>query len=316
MERFSEVRMMSRDEKWTSNDIPDLTGKIVIVTGANSGIGYEAALALARKGATVVMACRSMEKAKQATRKIRGEVQGAKLELMNLDLSSLASIRQFADEFEKKYKTLDILINNAGVMMPSYTKTKDGFELQFGTNHLGHFALTGLLLDTITKTPNSRIVVTSSVGHKYGEIQFEDLNWEKSYSRLRSYAQSKLANLLFTYELQRRLEQAGSKTIAVAAHPGWSKTSLQRHSRFLRILNPLFGQSMEHGAWPMLYAATSESVRGGEYYGPGGRKEMRGHPKKVESNEKSHDREVAARLWKVSEEMTGIKYILDASKSV
>jgi len=254
------------------------------------------------------MACRSMEKAKQAARKIRGEVQGEILEILKLDLSSLASIRQFADEFKKKYKTLDILIDNAGVMMPPYTKTKDGFELQFGTNHLGHFALTGLLLDTITKTPNSRIVVTSSIGHKYGKIQFDNLNWEKSYSRIRSYAQSKLANLLFTYELQRRLEQVDSKTIVVAAHPGWSKTSLQRHSRFFRILNPLFGQSVEHGAWPMLYAATSESVMSGEYYGPGECREMRGHPKKVESNEKSHDMKVAARLWEVSEELTKIKY--------
>jgi NAD(P)-dependent dehydrogenase (short-subunit alcohol dehydrogenase family) len=299
---------MSKDEGWTSEDMPDLTGKITIITGANSGIGYEAALALARKGATVIMACRSMGKAKQAVRKILSEVQGAKLDLLNLDLSDLVSIRQFADEFKKKYNTLDILINNAGVMMPPYTKTKDGFELQFGTNHLGHFALTGLLLDTITKTPNSRIVVTSSAVHKYGEIQFEDLNCEKSYSRIRSYAQSKLANLLFTYELQRRLEQTGSKTIVVAAHPGWSKTSLQRHSGFLRFLNPIFGQSVEHGAWPMLYAATSRSVRGGEYYGPGGCKGMRGHPKKAESNEISHDREVAAMLWKVSEELTRIKY--------
>lgn len=288
--------------------MPDLTGKIAIVTGANIGIGFETSRALARKGAHVVMACRNLIKGENSANEIRNELDKSEIELIKLDLSSLSSIRRFVDDFKENSSTLNLLINNAGVMMPPYSKTVDGFELQFGTNHLGHFALTGLLLDTLMKTGNSRVVTAGSSAHNFGSIDFEDLNWEKSYKRIGAYGRSKLANLLFTYELQRKLEAAGSTTIAIAVHPGWTRTALQRNSMFLRFLNPIFGQNVEKGALPTLYAATSEDVRGGEYYGPGGWKELRGYPKKVESNEMSHDTAIAGKLWAVSEKLTGVRY--------
>lgn len=294
--------------KWTNNEIPDLTGKIAIVTGANSGLGYETAKALSAKNAEVIMACRNMEKGNEAAKNIQDEKQDVKLQVMKLDLSDLLSVKDFADIFKQKYSKLDLLINNAGVMMPPYSKTKDGFELQIGTNHLGHFALTGLLFDILLKTEKSRIVSVSSMAHKWGEINFDDLNLEQKYNKTEAYGQSKLANLLFTYELQRKLEKAGSNAIAVASHPGWTQTNLQRHTGFFRFLNPLMGQKQEHGAWPTLMAATYQETKGADYYGPGGFKEMKGHPKKVESNAKSHDKDVAARLWKLSEDLTGVKF--------
>lgn len=296
--------------KWTHNDIPDQKGRIAIVTGANSGLGFETSKALASKGAEVIMACRNMNKANAAAELIKKEVPNAKLVLMQLNLQDLSSIKDFADKFQEKYARIDLLINNAGIMMPPYGKTKDGFESQIGTNHLGHFALTGHLLDIITKTDNSRIVNVSSLMHKRGSMNFDDLHREKKYSRSEAYGQSKLANLLFTYELQRKLEKSGSNTIAAAAHPGWAMTNLQQYSGFVKKLNPVFGQNAQQGAWPTLFAATHPNVKGAEFYGPGGFMEMKGHPRKVESNSKSHDKETAAHLWKVSESLTNVKFNL------
>ena len=218
---------------WAAENIPDLTDKIVIVTGANSGIGYEMARALARKQATVILACRNKDKGEAAVRQIVQEYPRAKAEFMPLDLSDLASVRRFASEFAIHYDRLDILINNAGIMAVPFGRTADGFELQLGTNHLGHFALTGLLLHRIIRTPQARVVTVSSGGHRFGVIDFDNLNTEKDYDRTRAYSQSKLANLLFTYELQKRFEGAGVDAIAVAAHPGWTATNLQAHWRMV-----------------------------------------------------------------------------------
>lgn len=295
---------------WTVENIPDLTGKVAIVTGANSGIGYAAAKALACREAIVILACRDPQKGRAAIEQIGQEVPTARAELLALDLADLAAVRRFADEFISNYDRLDILINNAGIMAPPFVKTADGFELQFGTNHLGHFALTGLLLDLLLHTSGARVVTVSSGGHWFGKIDFENLHGGKGYDRQRAYAQSKLANLLFTYELQRRFECAEAETIAVAAHPGWTATNLQAHWRMVRMLNPVLAQNSEMGALPMLYAATAPEVRGGEYYGPGGWQELRGYPVRVPSSERSRDVEVAARLWKVSEELTSVRYNL------
>jgi NAD(P)-dependent dehydrogenase (short-subunit alcohol dehydrogenase family) len=296
--------------KWSAENIPDLTGKIAIVTGANSGIGYEMARALAHKKATVILACRDMDKGEAAVGQIAQEYPEAKAELLQLDLSDLASVRRFADQFTSHYESLDILINNAGIMRTPFGKTVDGFELQFGTNHLGHFALTGLLLDLISCTPQARVITVSSGGERFGgEIDFDNLNGEKQYDPGAAYGQSKLANLLFTYELQRRLEDAGVDTIAVAAHPGWTKsTNLTVHWRMVRYLTSFIGQEPEMGALPALYAATAPGVQGGDYYGPDGWLELRGHPAKVQSSDRSHDTVVAAKLWTVSEELTGVRY--------
>jgi NAD(P)-dependent dehydrogenase (short-subunit alcohol dehydrogenase family) len=293
---------------WTAENIPDLTGNVAIVTGANGGIGYEMVRALVRKQATVILACRNKDKGEAAVRQIDQEYPAAKAELMPLDLSDLATVRRFAAEFARHYQRLDLLINNAGIMEIPFGKTADGFELQFGTNHLGHFALTGLLLDLSLQTPRARIVTVSSIMHRFGRIDFANLNGEQHYSRRGAYAQSKLANLLFTYELQRRLEAAEVDTIAVAAHPGWTATNLQVHSRMYRTLNPFMGQEPKMGALPALYAATAPDVRGGEYYGPRGWFEVRGYPTTVSSSGRSHDTAVAARLWTTSEELTGVRY--------
>ncbi len=295
-------------KKWTIDDIPDQTGKIAVVTGANSGIGFEVTKALAGKGAQVIMGCRNPEKAEKAKNEIITENPNAKLEIIQLDLADLKSIQRFADELNKKYQQLNILCNNAGVMMITKQKTADGFEYQLGTNHLGHFTLTGLLLDTLLKTKDSRIVNMSSFAHLYGKMDFNNLQWEKGYSKLAAYTRSKLANLLFTYELQRKLETSGKKTICLASHPGWTRTNLQRYSGFFRFLNPIFGQKQSMGALPMLYAATAADVQGGGYYGPRGLFGMRGYPKKVKSNKRSHNMKDAKKLWEVSEELTKVKY--------
>ncbi|MBN1887295.1 MAG: SDR family oxidoreductase [Thermoflexales bacterium] len=294
---------------WTAEDIPDLSGKIAIVTGANSGIGYEMARALTHKQATVILACRNKDKGAAAVQQINQEYPEAKAEFVQLDLSDMASVRRLAGEFSSHYDRLDILINNAGIMRPPFGKTADGFELQFGTNHLGHFALTGLLLDHIIRIPLARVVTVSSWGHHFGVIDFDDLNAEKGYDPGRAYAQSKLANLLFTYELQRRLEAAEVDAIAVAAHPGWTKmTHLSVHWRMVQMLSPFIGQMPKMGALPALYAATAPDVRGGDYYGPGGWRGLRGYPTKVRSSDSSYDTAVAAKLWTVSEELTGVRY--------
>jgi len=305
------------NSKWTSNDIPDLTGKVAVVTGANSGTGFEAARALAKKGATVVLTCRSLSKGKDALEAIQHESPGASVELMHLDLANLAVVRSFAEAFAAHYDRLDILCNNAGVMALPYRQTADGFEMQFGTNHLGHFALTGLLLPHLLKTPQARVVTMSSDLHKQGKIQFDDLQGEKSYKKWAAYSQSKLANLLFAYELQRKLKLAGASVISMAAHPGYAATNLQLAGPtmagsalqlWLMKLSNLAAQSAKMGALPMLYAATAPGVQGGSYFGPGGFAEIRGHPVQTQSNARSHNREDAARLWLVSEELTGVTY--------
>jgi NAD(P)-dependent dehydrogenase (short-subunit alcohol dehydrogenase family) len=293
---------------WTAENIPDLAGKTAIVTGANSGIGYEMARALACKGATVVLACRNFHKGEAAVREITQEYSAAQAELMQLELCDLSSVRRFAIEYASRYDRLDILVNNAGIMNTPFGKTADGFESQFGTNHLGHFALTGLLSDLIIHTHQARVVTVSSGGHRFGSIDFDNLNGDKGYAGGRAYAQSKLANLLFTYELQRWFQRAGADTIAVAAHPGWTATNLQAHWRMVRMLNPFIAQTPEMGALPVLYAATAPDVQGGDYYGPNGWLELRGYPAKVRSSDRSHDTVVAARLWAVSEELTGVRY--------
>jgi NAD(P)-dependent dehydrogenase (short-subunit alcohol dehydrogenase family) len=299
-------------QHWTESNMLDQTGRVAIVTGANSGIGWDTARALAQKGATVIMACRNAQKANPAAERINALKPTGKIVVMPLDLGDLDSVRAFAAEFRAHYTRLDLLINNAGVMMPPYGKTVQGFEQQFGINHLGHFALTGLLLDMLNATPGARIVTLSSGSHQFGVINFEDLNWERNYPAQRSYGQSKLANLLFTYELQRRLTAAGHQTLAVAAHPGWTATNLQQHSGVIQRLNPIFAQTTDMGALPTLYAATAPDVHGGEYFGPDGLFEMRGYPKKVTSNARSHDELVARRLWAISEDLTHVVYPLEA----
>jgi len=292
---------------WTENHMPDQTGRVAIVTGSNSGIGWEAARALASKGATVIMACRSIAAATSAADRIQALKPSGKVVVMPLDLGDLASVRAFAAAFRQDYHRLDLLINNAGVAKPPYGKTTQGFEQQFGINHLGHFALTGLLLDRLDATPGARIVTVSSLSHRSGIIDFDNLNGERNYNPARAYAQSKLANLLFTYELQRRLVAAGRTTLAAAAHPGWSATNALRHSSMMRSLNPIFAQPPKMGVMPTLYAATAPDVQGGEYFGPM-TLELRGYPKKVVSSPRSHDEAVARRLWTVSEELTQVKY--------
>jgi len=297
-------------KKWDNNNIPDQKGRVAIVTGSSSGIGYEAARVLAEKNATVIIAVRNLQKGNAASEKIKAGHPNADVKVMELDLASLESVRRFAEKFKDGHSRIDLLINNAGVMMPPYSKTADGFELQFGTNHLGHFALTGLLIDLIKDTPESRIVNVSSGAHNYGDLNFDDLNWEnRPYKKMKSYGDSKIANIYFTYEMQRRLHNAASNTMVTAAHPGWTATELQRHVGLLSFLNNFFSQDITMGALPTLYAAVGADVKGRDYFGPSGWREMKGYPKKVESNELSHDKEIARKLWEVSEELTGIKYL-------
>ncbi|APE16908.1 SDR family NAD(P)-dependent oxidoreductase [Mycolicibacterium pallens] len=292
---------------WNSTDIPDQTGRTAVITGANTGLGYETARALASHGAHVVLAVRNLDKGKAAADLIVRRYPGADVSVQELDLTSLQSIRAAADELHTRHDRIDLLINNAGVMMTPKQTTQDGFELQFGTNHLGHFALTGLLMDRLLAAPGSRVVTVSSNGHRFGSINFDDLQSERSYSRAGAYGQAKLANLLFTYELQKRL--AGTDTIATAAHPGSSATELGRN--LPRVVEWGFGltvQDAEMGALPTLRAATDPTVRGGQYYGPGGFLQMRGYPKLVSSNKRSHDTAVQQRLWQVSEDLTGVVF--------
>ena len=295
--------------KWKADRIPDQAGRLAIVTGANSGIGFDTAQELGKAGATVILACRSDEKGKEAAGRTLAKHPQARLSVETLDLASLASVRAFAAAICREHRRLDLLINNAGVMMPpERTLTEDGFELQFGINHLGHFALTALLLDLMVGTDGSRVVTVSSSAHRWGDIDFDDLNWERrTYRRMPSYGQSKLANLLFTFELQRRLEQVGAPTAALAAHPGWTGTNLQRHSGAIRRLNPVFSMKPWQGALPTLYAATAPDAEGGAYYGPDGLMELRGYPTRVATSDAALDFEAAERLWRVSEELTGVR---------
>jgi NAD(P)-dependent dehydrogenase (short-subunit alcohol dehydrogenase family) len=294
--------------RWTTDDVPGQGGRLAVVTGANTGLGFETAQVLAARGASVVLAVRNVEKGKQAAARIAAAAPGATVTVQELDLSSLDSVRTAAAALRAGHPRIDLLICNAGVMYPPRQTTGDGFELQFGTNHLGHFALTGLLLEQMLPVPGSRVVTVSSVGHRMqARINFDDLQWERSYSRVRAYGQSKLANLMFTYELQRRLSAAGT-TIAVAAHPGFAATELMRHTPAAAVVTPLFSQDAAMGALPVLRAATDPGVLGGQYYGPGGFLGLRGYPKLVASSRRSHDEAVQRRLWAVSEELTGVTF--------
>ena len=303
--------------KWEEADVGDQSGRVVVVTGSNTGIGYHAAAVLAYRGAHVVLAVRNLEKGNAALSRMVAASPGADVTLQALDLSSLDSVRTAADALRSAYPRIDLLINNAGVMYTPKQVTKDGFEMQFGTNHLGHFALTGLLLDHMLPVRGSRVVTVSSMGHRIrAAIHFDDLQWERRYDRIAAYGQSKLANLLFTYELQRRLSgrpAADKSTIAVAAHPGTSNTELPRNlPRIIKpmadVLGPVLFQSAAMGALPTLRAATDRAVQGGQYYGPDGFAEQRGHPKLVNSSAQSHDEDLQRRLWTVSEELTGVNF--------
>jgi NAD(P)-dependent dehydrogenase (short-subunit alcohol dehydrogenase family) len=299
--------------KWTTADIPDQAGRVAIITGANTGLGYETALALVEHGAHVVLAVRNLDKGKDAAARITANGPRGSVALQELDLTSLDSVRAAARELRSTHDRVDLLINNAGVMWTPKSTTSDGFELQFGTNHLGHFAFTGLLLDRLLPVAGSRIVTVSSMGHRIlADIHFDDLQWEHSYNRVAAYGQAKLSNLLFTYELQRRLASHGT-TIAAAAHPGGSNTELTRNlpSLVQPATDRLFGviaQNAAAGALPTLRAATDPAVHGGQYYGPDGFGQMRGNPVLVESSKKSHDADRQRRLWTVSEELTGVTY--------
>lgn len=301
---------------WTIHDIPDQSGRVAVVTGATSGTGFETAQVLAGRGATVILACRDGQKAAEALRRIQAVHPGSRVEVQRLDLASLRSVRQGATAIRERYDRLDLLINNAGVMVPPYGKTEDGFETQIGTNHLGPFAFTGLLLDRLLATPGARIVTMSSNAHRWGRIQFEDLHFERGYRAWAAYGQSKLANLLFTYELQRRLSAAGSGTLSLAAHPGWARTELQRYAEqnwwapLFRLtgLEALFSQDAAGGALPLLRAATDPSVEGGQYFGPSGFQGLKGDPILAQSNAVSHDADLQQRLWQRSEQSTGVVY--------
>jgi len=291
-------------QKWTAAEIPDLGGRAAVVTGANSGIGSVAARELARAGATVVCACRD-------TAKGRGAFPAGDVEVRELDLADLESVRAFARSFEGR---LDLLVNNAGVMAPPRRLTADGFESQFGTNHLGHFALTGLLLGALLAAPEPRVVTVSSGAHRIGWMRFDDLQGERRYNNWLAYGQSKLANLLFCFELQRRAAAAGTGLRSMAAHPGYARTNLQfagppwYEQLVMRLTNPLLGQSAELGALPTLYAAVYPDLPGGSFIGPDGFMEQRGHPHVVTAASKAYDEDVARRLWEVSEELTGVRY--------
>ena len=298
-----------KQQKWDSENISDQKGKVVIVTGSSSGLGYETAKVLSHKNATVIVAVRNEVKGNAAVEQIKAENSKADIQVMLVDLANLKSVHSFAQNFKEKFTKLDLLINNAGVMTPPYTKTKDGFELQFGTNHLGHFALTGLLIDMIKKTPNSRIVNVSSMAHKIGKLNFEDLNWvTRRYQKNRSYGDSKLANLYFTKQLQKQLNKQSSGVIVASAHPGGTATELARHSLFYKAMN-LLAQDSKMGALPTLYAAVAADVQGNDYYGPGGFQEFKGFPKKVEPANRAKKDDVAEKLWDVSEKMTGVSYL-------
>jgi NAD(P)-dependent dehydrogenase (short-subunit alcohol dehydrogenase family) len=302
--------------RWTAADVPDQSGRIAVVTGASGGIGLETATVLARRGATVVLACRDMAKAGLAAGRIRAEAGRASVRVVHLDLAALASVREAAEEIRSSCPRLDLLINNAGVMTPPCQRTEDGFELTFATNHLGHFALTGLVLDRLLAIPGSRIVTVSSLGHASGTMHFDDLQFERQYHAAHAYWQSKLANLLFTYELHARMEAAGARTMALAAHPGVVKTELWRtSSRFervvispwLRPVNFLLVQNARMGALPTLRAAADTSAIAGGYYGPSGRYGA-GYPVLVESSDRSHDAAAQRRLWEISERLTGVSF--------
>lgn len=297
---------------WTKDNIQNLDGKVFVITGANSGMGYESSLALAEKGATVVMACRNLERAGRASQAVKIVVPSAKLELMELDLASLKSIQAFAKTFKSKFDKLDVLINNGGPIIAVRSVTEDGFESHFGINHLGHFALTGLLLDVLLNTPSSRIVTVGSRMHLDGKMEWDDLMGERSYDRMAAYRQSKLANMLFAFELNRRLEVKGTSTMAVAVHPGLAKTNWADNnlSGFMKIMGKVMSimsyQSAAMGALPLLYAGTDPNLKSGGYYGP--KNDTKGYPVEVRASDSAYNETDGKRLWELSEKLTGVKY--------
>jgi len=302
---------------WTTEQIPDLNGKVIIVTGANTGIGFQAAREFARKGAETILACRNEIKAIKAIGTIKKEIPDAKVRYLPLDLGSLRSVQQFAENIRKQYSRLDVLLNNAGIILFPYRTTEDGFESHIGINHLGHFALTGHLLDLIVKTDGARVINVSSLVSSLSKMDFENFLYDggKGYSRIGAYGRSKLANLLFTYELDRKFKKANIHALALAAHPGYSYTDLGRW-RFFRSLKYIFfpiinlvTQNPNMGALPSVRAAVDPEVNGGEFFGPGGRKERKGFPVRVSSNGASYNVEDANKLWMVSEELTRIRYL-------
>jgi NAD(P)-dependent dehydrogenase (short-subunit alcohol dehydrogenase family) len=300
-------------ERWDAGDIPDQDGRLAVVTGANSGLGLVTARELARHGARVILGCRNQQKGRAALEEITEAASGPEPELEALDLADLSSVRSFADRLAAGGDRLDLLINNAGVMAPPRRRTADGFELQFGTNHLGHFALTNLLLPLMEGREDARVVTLSSTAHRMGRIAFDNLNGDRNYFRWNAYGQSKLANLLFALELDRRLRAAGSTVKSVAAHPGYAATNLQSAAApmvdrlVMKLGNLVIAQSDEMGALPVLYAATAPGLEGGAYIGPDGPGEQRGHPKLVRPNRAARDEDTARRLWDVSEELTGFR---------
>ncbi|MEW9528585.1 oxidoreductase [Microbispora sp. NPDC049125] len=304
---------MSGRQRWTSADVPDQDGRVAVITGANSGIGWETAKVLAGRGAAVVLACRDIGRAKDAAARIQAADLRAAVGVVRLDLASLASVREAAEEIVARHQAVDLLVNNAGLMWTPHGRTEDGFEQQFGVNHLGHFALTGLLLGHMSAVPGSRVVTVSSNGHRQGRMDFDDLQSERAYNRVAAYGRSKLANLMFTYELQDRLAAAGARTAALAAHPGGVQTDLLRHApAWFKAVNWAIGGLVTHdaaaGALPTLRAATDPAAKGGEYYGPDGRFATTGHPVRVSSNARSHEGEARRRLWRESERLTGVTF--------
>ena len=308
---------MSR-RRWTPDDIGDLTGRRILITGSNSGIGLEAARLLAAHGAAVTIACRDLTKGHQAMEAIRTTVPDADLELLELDLADLTIVAAAAEEFRSRWERLDVLINNAGVMALPFRQTVDGFEMQFGTNHLGHFALTGQLLPALLAAPAPRVVTLSSGMHKFGRMNFDNLDASRGYRKWPVYSMSKLANLQFTFELHRRATAAGLPLLAVAAHPGYASTNLQGAGPRMAgaaigpgawsVFNAIAGQSAARGVLPTVYAATAPDVKGGDYIGPDGIGELRGNPVKVGATRAAKDPVQAARLWSVSEDLTGVVY--------
>jgi NAD(P)-dependent dehydrogenase (short-subunit alcohol dehydrogenase family) len=303
-----------KKHKWSENDVPDQSGRVVVVTGSNTGLGLDTARVLAERGAQVVLAVRNVDKGEAACEKIRQSVPDAEVSTQRLDLGSLDSVRTASAELRAAHPRIDLLINNAAVAFPPKTTTPDGFELQFGTNHLGHFALTGLLLENMLGVEGARVVVVASLDHKLGgAIHFDDLQWERRYSSALAYAQSKLANLMFCYEFHRRLVKSGAPLMTVAAHPGYSHSELFRNmwkpvQAMMKFADRFIGQDPAKGALPQLYAATMPDVQGGQYWGPDGFLEMAGYPTLVRSSKKSYDQQVQERLWTVSEELTGVTY--------
>ena len=294
---------------WNIKHVVDQSGRVAIVTGANAGIGYETALQLAGKGMEVIMAARSSTRTEEAISKIKAVFPDAKLKYLHLDLGSMNSVRQFVADFSEHHNHLDLLINNAGVMIPAFDHTSDGFESQMGINYLGHFLLTGLLLPKMRDIRESRIVSLSSIAHRFGTDSFEEKHFRGSLNKSRSYSQSKLACLIFAYELQRRLERNGAYTASMAAHPGVSSTNLGRDmSPVLRFAFPRIGQTADLGALPVLMAALDPKLKGGEYCGPDGIYGWRGQPEVTSSSSISKNKDVASRLWSISEKLTGVSY--------